>query len=405
VVGKMTTQHDALGTVAGEFVALVGAAVWTRRMREVRLACAGGQRTGRAMQQRFAVEIAIERMLRHGRNEPPSPREVAVLGLAEEWCDTAGDLTPDGRDRLRTALRSALHDAGTLVPLFHLARTARLHRARGFAIAYAGLDGQASFDLLLSRAGAEAELACDVVSAEDGRDLHRGAWVRLVDRIDPDLQTWLAAHPGRYLLKMTLPQGLQDGPAGQDRLASLHGRIRTMLEGQRRADHDEAAVLRLDPLMLAGAQADELGLLARLRQEFGHEAHLAITAGNGGVFVMAARSGREDAVAVAVRHRMDALAPTRLSGARPGILAILVEDTDRIEWRHLRDRLILEGEARRFLTHKEARGVVAVACSSRLELLGEAGPDGAPDGELRFRNPSHPAAREAALAGAVLSSG
>ena len=34
-----------------------------------------------------------------------------------------------------------------------------------------------------------------------------------------------------------------------------------MLEASGRADHDEAAVLRLDPLMLAGAQADELGLL------------------------------------------------------------------------------------------------------------------------------------------------
>ena len=35
-----------------------------------------------------------------------------------------------------------------------------------------------------------------------------------------------------------------------------------MLEAQRRADHDEAAVLRLDPLMLAAAQADELGLVS-----------------------------------------------------------------------------------------------------------------------------------------------
>ncbi len=62
----------------------------------------------------------------------------------------------------------------------------------------------------------EAEIACEVLSAEDGRDLHRRAWSQLMDRVDPDLQSWLAAHPGRYLLKMTLPHGLK-GSAGERR--------------------------------------------------------------------------------------------------------------------------------------------------------------------------------------------
>jgi hypothetical protein len=39
-----------------------------------------------------------------------------------------------------------------------------------------------------------------------------------------------------------------------------------------------------------------------------------------------------------------------------------------------------------------------------MELFGIAPPDGAPAGELRFRNPSHPAAKSAALAPAILSS-
>jgi hypothetical protein len=177
-----------------------------------------------------------------------------------------------------------------------------------------------------------------------------------------------------------------------------------MLQSDQRADHDEAAVLRLDPLMLAATQADELGLMSSLRREFGHEANLAVSSAGRGVFVLAARAGREDEVAVAIRRRMAAIAPVRLTGTRPGILAMLVEDTDRAEWRHLRDQLELEGEARQFLTNPEAKGVVAVSCTSRLELFGPATPDAAPDGELRFRNPSHPAARTAALAPAVLSS-
>ncbi len=91
-------------------------------------------------------------------------------------------------------------------------------------------------------------------------------------------------------------------------------------------------------------------------------------------------------------------------GRRPGILAVFVEDVDRAEWRALRESLELEGAARRFLTEPAARGVVAVTCASRMELLGLPAPDAAPEGELRFRNPAHPAARHADLAPAILSS-
>ena len=70
----------------------------------------------------------------------------------------------------------------------------------------------------------------------------------------------------------------------------------------------------------------------------------------------------------------------------------------------MRERLELEGEARQFMTNPEARSVVAVTCVSRLELFGLPEPDSAQGGELRFRNPAHPAAKAAALAPAVLSS-
>ena len=92
-----------------------------------------------------------------------------------------------------------------------------------------GFDGLASdtpYDLLIRRDGAEAEVACETISAEEGRPVHRGDWYALVDRVNPELQTWLAAHPGRYLLKMTLPEGL----SGPERLSDLHRRIMGLLQ-------------------------------------------------------------------------------------------------------------------------------------------------------------------------------
>lgn len=389
---------------AAAFQRLVGAKPWRIRMADLTERARCGQRGGRALIQRHALELTLDRQARGGAVTTRAERLVA--GMAQEVVATHARLSADGRARLRERLRAALSGEATLAPVMHLFRTAALQRWRGFTVRHTGLDDGGTHDLLIAREGMEAEIACDTISADEGRDLHRTAFDNLADLVDPDLQTWLASHPGRYVLKLTLPQGLRADRAG---LAQLHGRIRAMLEGQRRADYDEAAVLRLDPLMLAGAQlADQMpveqGLMGSLRREFGAEANLSVTTAGGGVFVLAARAARSDAVAVAIRKRLAAVAPLRLSGARPGILSMFIEDTDRTEWRALRERLELEGEARQFLAHPSSRGVVAVTCTSRLELLGAAAPDGAPDGEMRFRNPAHPAAKAPGLAPAVLSS-
>jgi hypothetical protein len=377
------------------FVAFAGARRWAARMVELGRCAASGPRAGQAIRQRHALELAIER-LRGTLPRPPSGAELHAARLAGDAVVLSRALGPPGRVRLRERLRTALSGDGTLVPVFHTLRTAALQAQRGFKVAFAGLENAAPYDLLIGSGALEAEIACEVVSAEEGRLVNRGVWSHLADQVDADLRIWLKAYPGRYLLKMTLPQGLESST-----LAAMHDRIRRLLETGGRHDHDEAAVLRLDPLVLSGGDADA-GLMPSLRREFGPEARLAVTTAGSGVFVMAARSGRADEVAVAVRRRLFDIAPTRLSGTRPGILAMFIDDTDRSEWRGLRDRLELEGEARQFLAYKAARPVIAVTCASRFELFGMA--DGVEEGELRFRNPSHPAAKVTALGPAIMSS-
>lgn len=389
------------------FFSLIGTRRWQARLTEIRDHCASGPRAGQAARQRYAIELVLARCR---RQSPASSASIEgrLARIAAALPVIADGLAPQGRERLAERLQEGLSDSNTLVPVFHLVRTALLQRSRGFTVGFPGLDQGTAHDLLLQRDDIEAEVVCDVFNAEEGRGVHRGAWFRLADRIDPDLQTWLAAHPGRYLLKMTLPLGLRGGlldqAADNGTLAQLHQRIRAMLETKVRQDYDEAIVLRLDPLLLAGAQAEDMGLISSLRREFGPEAHLSVTTAGNGIFVMAARAGQENEVAIAIRRRLAAVAPARLTGERPGILAMFVEDTDKLEWRGLRERLELEGEARQFMTNPEARQVVAVTFASRLELFGLAEPDAAAGGEIRFRNPGHPAAGLPALAPAVLSS-
>jgi hypothetical protein len=380
---------------ARDFISLVGHASWSKRLGTIRERLNAGAQSGRLAAQHFAAECAIEKAK---RGQALAPAESALVELATRIPALYDSLNASGQVRLREVMDAALQGNETIMPVLHVLHTARLQAARGFEVDYAGLERAAPFDLLISREGEQAEVACDAISAEEGRVVHRRCWSRLVDRVDPDLQTWLAAHPGRYLLKMTLPQGLKNDAA---HLPALHGRISAMLAEAKRADYDEAAILRLDPLMLAGAQAGDQagGMIAKLRREFGPEAHFSVTEAGASLFVMAARGGTENEVAGAVRRRLAAIAPARLTGTKPGILAMFLDDTDPLEWRLLRETLLLEGEARNFLTFPEAKPVVAITCASRFELANA----GVPGGDLRFRNPMHPAAKSAALAPAVVS--
>ena len=391
------TDHAALAA----FVRIAGRDCWGKRVSALGARVRQGQFTGRAAQQRHAAELMLARLSGPEALARAGTPEKRVLLFAREVARLDAALSGESRARLRAMVRAGLTGEATLIPVFHLVRTAAQARARGFTVRFCGLLDGAAHDLLISRDGASAEVACCTVSAEEGRPLPRGDWFHLMDRMHPELQTWLAAHPGRYLLKMTLPEGGHD-------MGSLQDRILAMLAAQKRQDSSADLIMKLDPLVLAGAQMGvHSSLPVALRHQFGPDAHLAVTAdpSSGSVFVMAARAGRENEVAMAVKARMGEAALTRLSGRHPGILAMFIEDMDRTEWRTLRDSLELEGVARRFLTEPAARHVVAVSCASRAELFGFAPPDAAEEGELRFRNPGHPAARNLALAPAIASAG
>ncbi|MBL6079329.1 hypothetical protein JMJ56_15025 [Belnapia sp. T18] len=384
------------------FVALCGEATWAARLADIGNRAQVNSLTGRAAQQRHALELALARLSGRRALTRASSAERLVSTFAEEAVRLADSL-PDGpRARMRDQIIAGLTGEATLIPLFHLLRTAALLRESGFSVRFTGLAEGTPHDLVADRDGASAEVICETVSAEEGRPVHRGDWYALVDRLNPELQSWLADHPGRYLLKMTLPKGI----SGSEQLDELRTRISAMLSAGKRQDASSEAVLKLDPLVLTGPQQGVNGLSARLRAQFGPEAHLAITsdATSGSVFVLAARAGRENEIAGAVARRLGLMAEARLSGRRPGIAAVFLEDVDRTEWRGLREQLELEGAVRRFLTTPPARHVVAVTCASRFEMFGAAPPDAALEPALRFRNPSHPAARIQALAPAILSS-
>ena len=333
-----------------QLVMFVGPDVWTARIADIAARSAASNRLGCVIRQTHALELALERLRSResAKASAPSVAEQKLHEILVEVVSAIERLNAVGAERLRARLRAGLSADRSLVDIFHLFRTAALHQARGFSLSFTGLEEGTPYDFLLSRDGVEMECVCETISAEAGRDVHRRAWAQFCDRVEGQMKPWLGTRPGRYLLKMTLARGLRDGRP--ELIDGLHARVLAMLEGGTRLDQDEAAVLRVEPLAVSGNSPTIESLMTRLRREFGPEAHLSVSASADGVWAMAARAGRRNEVAAVIRAHLDRLAPGRVSGSRPAILSLFVEDVDRAEWRGLRDSLELEGAARHFMT-------------------------------------------------------
>src|SRR3954452_7098822 len=163
----MPFSTDASGSTGlAPFIALVGEQRWRSRLAEIRDLAASGRRAGQAVRQRHGVELILEK-LRRDPGAMASATEALLGQYATEIPVIAAELKPRGQDRLIEALHLGLSGENTLIPVFHLIRTALTHRARGFTVAFPGLDDETAYDLLLTRAEISAEVACDVVTAEE----------------------------------------------------------------------------------------------------------------------------------------------------------------------------------------------------------------------------------------------
>ena len=107
---------------------LCGASLWRGRLAEIRAQAQTTSLSGRAVQQRHALELVLARLSDAKALAGASTAERRVAAFAREAVQLAGTLPAANRERLRDRIEQGLTGEATLVPLFHLLRTAALHR-------------------------------------------------------------------------------------------------------------------------------------------------------------------------------------------------------------------------------------------------------------------------------------
>ena len=121
------------------FVALCGDSRWLARVADLGQRVQNGAWRGRAAQQRHVLELMLARLGDPKALARAGSAERRVLAIAREAVRLAESLPAGPRARLRETIAAGLEGEATLIPLFHLLRTASLHRDRGFEVTFAGL--------------------------------------------------------------------------------------------------------------------------------------------------------------------------------------------------------------------------------------------------------------------------
>jgi hypothetical protein len=93
----MMARHDAMSPASlDELIQVVGASHWTTRMTTLAREIGRSQRTGRALAQRHAAEITLERLRRNGLKQAPTLAERQTVALAGEITTVFAGLSRSG---------------------------------------------------------------------------------------------------------------------------------------------------------------------------------------------------------------------------------------------------------------------------------------------------------------------
>ena len=165
----MFADHRPDQADLARFRALCGDRRWTVRLAEISRRAATSSLAGRAAQQRHALELALGRLLDAKAPEKATQAERRVAAYAREAVQLAATLPAAPRKRLREQIEAGLTGEATLVPCSTCFTPPPCTAPAASRCDFTGLAEGTPWDLLITREGTAAEVACETVSAEEGR--------------------------------------------------------------------------------------------------------------------------------------------------------------------------------------------------------------------------------------------
>ncbi len=253
-------------------------------------------------------------------------------------------LTSQAQKRLRGMIRGQLKDDSGLAPVASEMAVASHLMSRDFDVIFNDLETGRGFDFLAKRREVEIEVECKHVSGDVGRKLHKRRVYELGGRIVPLLDEVLERQSDGWLLRITVPDHLKGAREQHEAIAKVVEE--TLRSGQRSSDHSVCSLeVQQFPLADSPFSASSPGAISeQLVKDFVEKRlgvfnkHLFCLFGpQKGAVVVVFHSSKPDKVLDGIHRQLKNSSKDQLTGLRPGLMCVHLEDVSGKDLRELAD--------------------------------------------------------------------
>lgn len=283
-------------------------------------------------------------------------------------------------------MRDGLQTDRGLQPLaFEMASAVDLS-GRGFKLQFVDLESCERFDYLIRKDGVEAEFECKTVSYDLGRQVHRRVFERLGKQVfERGVSEFLTTSGPNIRIDLTLEARL---PSGEKPLARVVDMVASALRGNAATEPG-----------LGRARASEWDIPGRpddLRQsdlkgtfDRGDDDHTLIAIGPRRAFALVASSEKPARLLQGVFRELRRVAREQLSGTRPGVIAVQIEDIRESDWVQLSHGSAIEAMTAAYFVTGRREHIHSVLYSSEQLLHKAPGRAWLSGTRLVYRNPAN----------------
>lgn len=347
---RFSTDLDPaeLPATVRRMTAIVGWRNWEKRIHALQSELSSNPLWQGFLLDRYGLELAYAHVYRRLRTTgrcpwpPVSAEQYRLYSFFAAAVRVYDRLSADGQARLTGQIRSGLEKEFGLGPVaFEMKMIAHL-MSRGLDVQFHDLGFGGGYDFLAISGSTKFEVECKHISADIGRQIHRGDLYDLGDVLRPVMtQAVDQAIDGR-LLQVTLPEKLT---RNKDQQPDLINRIESVLSGKVADVNDHVCAVSAQPFSLQESPfAAERGhdltmphIEDYLKEAFNIEnAHALVhwRPGHGAVLVVF-KSTKPDRVLAGILKRLKDDAKRQFSGNLPAILCVHLADLTEAQLRDL----------------------------------------------------------------------
>ena len=322
-----------------EFFTIVGWANFKKRAESLREQVTKNPFFEPYFQERFALERELSRLHERRRRtnrfvcDFMDERQNRLASFVAMVAGVQRHLSPGAKNRLAGMLRGALKDDRGLAPLASEMAMAAHLMTKGFDVFFNDLETGGGFDFLAAREGVEIEVECKHVSGDIGRRVHQRHVHQLGKLIYPLLNRKVERQPGGWLLKATVPDRLTGSDEQHQAISKIFERT---LETDRNYFEPSVCSLVIQPFSLADSPfsaSSPNSISQRAVMDFaderlgGSNKHvICLFQPRRAAAVVVVDSSKPDKVLDGIYRQLKDSSRDQLSGTRPGLMCVHLED-------------------------------------------------------------------------------